>query len=53
MKSFAAGLWTAMAMAAVALVIALVGMKWGIRPNQSEAENGQTTEAVDEEEGKV
>lgn len=53
LKSFAAGLWTAMALAAVALMIALVGMKWGFRPNQSETSNGQASEAVNKEEGKV
>jgi hypothetical protein len=46
LKSFAAGLWASMAMAAVALLIAIVGMRWGMRPNQPEETVEQTTEVV-------
>lgn len=38
LKSFAAGLWTSLALAGVALLLALVGMKRGILPNRTEPE---------------
>lgn len=53
LMSFAAGLWTSMGMAVVALLLATVGMKWGIRPNRPDAVVEQTAEVTKQGEEKV
>lgn len=53
LKSFAAGLWTSMAMAVTALLLAVWGMEWGIRPNQRKEVVAQNAEVPKEGEEEV